>query len=128
MSTDKREFVVTLRGNFKGRIFIDQETTLEDVRNLIVDEFDDIWLPSGEWQFLVGGIVIMPKQEKRQNAWEILDKGSEVRILLLESLPNQHDDNESASNGKRQKREHPTVAAVANSSGIPAKISPASWS
>ena len=66
--------MVVVSGKIRGSIDVEEHHTMQDVRTLIMDEFDDDMLPSGKFVFHVNGVRLSSKQEPRKLAWDMIQK------------------------------------------------------
>jgi hypothetical protein len=63
--------LVIVAGDIKGAVEICETDTLEDVRALILEEFDDDMLPFEYFCFHVNDIRISEKQERKKQVWSL---------------------------------------------------------
>ena len=74
----KKELLVISNDDIEGSVEVCETTTMEEVRSLIMNEFDDDMIPSDDWVFIVEGIRISTKQESRRLAKDCY--GKTIRI------------------------------------------------
>ena len=108
MMTMTTQLVVTSCDGIKGSVDVIESTTMEDVRALLMDEFDEDMLPSEDWAFFIDGIRLSAKQETRRKALDVMNKNihieSKERAKFKKRLPTSND-----HSNKRPKRHHPTI-------------------
>jgi hypothetical protein len=66
--------------DFTGAVECTETHTLEDVRGLLAEEFDDDMLPAA-YYFTCNGIRLSSKQEARKRAWDVVDQKQQIRIV-----------------------------------------------
>ncbi|CAB9515579.1 expressed unknown protein [Seminavis robusta] len=74
-SKSSRDYLVIDYGQGKAAIEISPTSTLADVRNSVLEEFDDDMFPNQrnqQWGFWINGMRIAVKQEARKLAWNYL--------------------------------------------------------
>ena len=127
ITDETKEFIITSNGE---ACFVEVTSTSDlcDVRQLIIDEFDPEQLPSlsEQFAFKINGIRQSQKQEKRKNAFELLERGATVEIIPTRvnhderkrkivnerDLCANDDDNSISGNSKKKMKVDPSCAVT----------------
>lgn len=82
ITDETKEFIIHSNGE-AGYVEVTSTSTLSEVRQLIIDEFDTEQLPSQseEFAFKINGVRQSQKQETRKYAFELLEQQARVEII-----------------------------------------------
>jgi len=82
VTEETKEFIIQSNDE-AGFVEVTSTSTLSEVRQLIIEEFDTEQLPSQseEFAFKVNGVRQSQKQEARKNAFELLELQATVEII-----------------------------------------------
>ena len=99
---------------------VEEHHTLEDVRNMILEQWDEDMLPpQTEFYFCIAGTRVMSKQEKNKRAWDLLttddsdhaSSGSDRPALSIHPIQPQRAPTAEVPESNDRKRSHTTSGA-----------------
>ena len=99
--------LVILWGEIKGEVEICETDTLQNVRALILEEFDNDMLPCQDFCFHLNDIRVSEKQESKKKAWNI-------SILSLHSKQERQGTKRKLESKNENQNETPAAAAAAS--------------
>ena len=110
--------LVIVWGEIKGEVEICETDTLQDVRALILEEFDKDMLPCQDFCFHLNDIRVSEKQERKKHAWNI------STISLHSKQERQGGTKRKLESENENQNETPAATAAAAAASALASIAP----